>query len=79
MEKGNIKIKLDVFGNPFVVDACKTDGTKHRLSTYYYIKEEISNCSYEDLFSHINKAGIYIVIPEYDDYPEFILKELLDD
>ena len=68
-----IKMQLDLYGNPFIVDACTTDGSPDgkTLSTYEWMKEEIATCTYEDLFSVIDKAGIYRVTSNYDDYPDF--------
>ena len=72
MDKNTIKIQLDIFGNPFIIDACETDGSKIRLSTKEYMIEEVKNCGYKDLFDSITKEGIYKVFAKNDDYPDFI-------
>ena len=73
MKAGTIKIKVDLFRNAFIVGACATDGSSLSLSTKDWIREEISNTSYEDLFSVINEKGTYKVIRNHGDYPNFVL------
>lgn len=75
MEENTIKMEIDLYGNPYIVDACATDYDIRKLSTYDYIHQEVGNCGYVDLFSTIEKAGIYKVVSHYDDYPDFILIE----
>ena len=71
MDNDTIKVEIDIDGEAFIVDACKTDGYENRLSTFEYMLEEISNCGTNDLMSVISESGIYSVRSVFDDYPEF--------
>lgn len=75
MKPNTVRMALDLYGTPFIVDACTTDGddTGKIISTYDFMQEEISNCGYADVFSTIEESGIYKVISNYDNYPDFIL------
>jgi len=72
MKEGTIEIMLDAYGTPFVVGACTTDGTAHSPSTYEYIRGELEECIYLDLFDQVEKEGVYRVIKIRDEYPDFV-------
>ena len=64
LKSGEIEVKIDFMGKPFIVDACDTDGDRDgkRLSTKNFLWEEISNIGREDtLYGTRFVNGIYRV------------------
>ena len=59
MKKSELKVELDIQGNPFVVDACITDGESKKQSTMEYLQEEFYNIGeWRDVGVPL-KAGVY--------------------
>ena len=77
MHEGQLLVKLDINGVPFVVGACNTDGGERKQSTLEYLQEDFLNFgNWEDVGVPAEEGlyGLRIIFYPPDDVENIFTK-----